>query len=211
MYEGPPRSRAQTEYRRRAESPFTRRPDRIALWAVGLAVVAMIAGAASAHAGSGGTTASGGGGTGDSGSCPDMRFGARALKLGDCGDDVRTLPWLRKSDAYRVSLDKDFDNSTDNSVRSFQQRHTLDSTGVVRKSTRKKIASTMTRSTATWYGRGMWGRSTACGKTLRRSTIGVANRRLPCGTRVTFKPRTHFVSARVIDRGPYTKGVCWDL
>lgn len=27
-----------------------RRPDRIALWAVGLAVVAMIAGAASAHA-----------------------------------------------------------------------------------------------------------------------------------------------------------------
>src|SRR5438067_11810130 len=126
MYEGPPRSRAKTEYRRRAESPFVRRPDRIALWAVGVAVVAMIAAAASAHAGSGGTTASGGG-TSDSGSCPDMRFGGRALKLGDCGDDVKTLHWLLKADAYRVSLDKNFDNPTDNSVRSFQQRHNLDS------------------------------------------------------------------------------------
>jgi fatty acid desaturase len=55
MYEGLPRDGAETEYRRRRQSPTIRRPDRIALWAVGMAVVAMVAAAASAHAGSGGT------------------------------------------------------------------------------------------------------------------------------------------------------------
>jgi hypothetical protein len=57
MYEGPPQDGAETEYRRRRrEPPVIRRPDRIALWAVGMAVVAMVAAAASAHAGPGGTT-----------------------------------------------------------------------------------------------------------------------------------------------------------
>jgi fatty acid desaturase len=49
MYEGWPRQGAETEYRRRDEREPMRRPDRIALWAVGIAVVAMIAAAASAH------------------------------------------------------------------------------------------------------------------------------------------------------------------
>ncbi len=48
---GWPRPGAETEYRRRRdETPFMRRPDRIALWAVAIAVVGMIAAAASAHA-----------------------------------------------------------------------------------------------------------------------------------------------------------------
>jgi hypothetical protein len=45
------RPRAETEYRRR-QGGLDSRPDRIALWAVVLAVVAMIAGATSARAGS---------------------------------------------------------------------------------------------------------------------------------------------------------------
>ena len=45
----------QTEYRQaQARNGLASRPDRFALWAVGLAVVAMIAGAASADAGTGG-------------------------------------------------------------------------------------------------------------------------------------------------------------
>lgn len=48
MDEGWPRHGAESEYRRR-ETPGMRRPDRIALWAVGLAVVGMIAAAVSAH------------------------------------------------------------------------------------------------------------------------------------------------------------------
>jgi len=58
-----------------------RRPDRIAFWAVAMAVIAMVAAATSAKAGSGGTGSSRGGGSSD---CPEMRFGARALGLGDC-------------------------------------------------------------------------------------------------------------------------------
>ena len=85
-----------------------RHPDRIALWAVGIAVVGMIAAAASAHGASGGGT--------DTSSC----------------------------------------------------------TGV-------------------------------------RRTVGVAHRHLPCGTKVTLKYGDRYVTARVIDRGPYTEGVRWDL
>jgi rare lipoprotein A (peptidoglycan hydrolase) len=65
---------------------------------------------------------------------------------------------------------------------------------------------------ASWYGgTGMWGRQTACGQTLRPSTIGVANKTLPCGTPVKFVWHGHAIVAPVIDRGPYIKGRAWDL
>ena len=64
---------------------------------------------------------------------------------------------------------------------------------------------------ATWYGPGLWGRSTACGMVLTPRTIGVANKNLPCGTAVTFSYGGRSVAATVIDRGPYTKGFAWDL
>ena len=58
MYEGMPRPRAGTEYRRRrAEPTMIRRPDRIAFLAVVMAVIGMIAAATSAHAGPGGDEA----------------------------------------------------------------------------------------------------------------------------------------------------------
>jgi hypothetical protein len=211
MYEGTPRPRVGIEYgRRRSEQPTIRRPDRIALLAVVMAVIAMVAAAASAHAGGGGTSARGGG-TSTSGSCPDQRFGARALKLGDCGGDVKTLHWLLKAKSYGVPLDKDFDNPTSHSVRSFQHRKGLKQTGVVGEGTRKRLVDTMSRSIATWYGPGMFGNRTACGKRLRRSTIGVAHRTLPCGTKVTLKYGSRYVRAKVIDRGPYANGARWDL
>jgi hypothetical protein len=65
---------------------------------------------------------------------------------------------------------------------------------------------------ASWYGgTSMWGRSTACGQTLRQSTIGVANKTLPCGTPVKFVWHGRSIVAPVIDRGPYIKGRAWDL
>jgi rare lipoprotein A (peptidoglycan hydrolase) len=65
---------------------------------------------------------------------------------------------------------------------------------------------------ASWYGGiSMWGRSTACGQTLRPSTIGVANKTLPCGTPVKFVWHGRSIVAPVIDRGPYIKGRAWDL
>lgn len=64
---------------------------------------------------------------------------------------------------------------------------------------------------ASWYGPGLWGRSTACGVVLRPTTIGVAHKSLPCGTMVRFVYEGHTVTAPVIDRGPYVKGRAWDL
>jgi hypothetical protein len=202
MYEGLPRHGAETEYRRRqAESPIIRRPDRIALWAVGIAIVGMIAAAVSAHADSGGT--------GISPSCSDAGFGSRTLRVGDCGTDVKTLHWIMKADSYGVSLNKDFDDSTQSQVTAFQKQSDLNQNGVVGKRTRKQLVKTMPRSRATWYG--MLHSQTACGVTLRRRTIGVAHRSLPCGTKVALKYGNRYVLARVVDRGPYTKGVRWDL
>jgi hypothetical protein len=64
---------------------------------------------------------------------------------------------------------------------------------------------------ASWYGPGLYGRETACGQTLRATTIGVAHRSLPCGTPVKFIYNGHAVIAPVIDRGPFVKGRAWDL
>lgn len=64
---------------------------------------------------------------------------------------------------------------------------------------------------ASWYGPGLYGRNTACGQTLRASTIGVAHRNLPCGTMVKFTYHGNAVIAPVIDRGPYVRGRAWDL
>ena len=203
MYEGPPRNRARTEHRRRQAPPGIRRPDRIALWAVVIAIVAMIAAAASAHAGSGGT------GTSGTDGCSDLPFGSRSLKVGDCGDDVKTLHWVMRADSYAVSLDGNFDEQTEAEVLAFQRRERLSQSGVVGKRTRKRIVGTMPKSRATWYGQ--LHQTTACGVTLHRRTIGVAHRRLPCGTRVTLKYGHRYVRARVVDRGPYVTGVRWDL
>lgn len=66
-------------------------------------------------------------------------------------------------------------------------------------------------SKATWYGPGMFGHKTACGVTLRRNTIGVANRTLKCGTKVSILYDGHSITVPVIDRGPYANGADWDL
>jgi rare lipoprotein A len=64
---------------------------------------------------------------------------------------------------------------------------------------------------ATWYGPGFYGKKTACGIRLTRSLVGVANRRLPCGTQVAISYRTHTLTAPVVDRGPFAHGASWDL
>jgi rare lipoprotein A (peptidoglycan hydrolase) len=64
---------------------------------------------------------------------------------------------------------------------------------------------------ATWYGPGFWGKSTACGTLLTKTTIGVAHKRLPCGTTVTFSYAGRSLTTTVIDRGPHRKGYAWDL
>ena len=64
---------------------------------------------------------------------------------------------------------------------------------------------------ASYYGPGLYGNGTACGRTLTPSTLGVANKSLPCGTMVTFRYRGKSVRVPVIDRGPYSGNREWDL
>lgn len=71
--------------------------------------------------------------------------------------------------------------------------------------------SAMRSAAATWYGPGFYGNRTACGQILLPRTIGVAHRRLPCGTVVKFAHRGRLLVTRVIDRGPFTAGNAWDL
>ena len=66
-------------------------------------------------------------------------------------------------------------------------------------------------SEASWYGPGFYGNRTACGQTLESNTLGVANKTLPCGTRVRLYYRGHAVTAPVIDRGPYAANREYDL
>jgi len=67
------------------------------------------------------------------------------------------------------------------------------------------------RAGATWYGPGFWGRKTACGVRLTKTTFGVAHRTWPCGTRVSVYLDGRQAEVTVIDRGPYAKGVSLDL
>lgn len=64
---------------------------------------------------------------------------------------------------------------------------------------------------ASYYGPGFFGNTTACGQVLREDTVGVAHKRLRCGTRVRFHYRGRTRVIEVIDRGPYIEGRRWDL
>jgi hypothetical protein len=58
---------------------------------------------------------------------------------------------------------------------------------------------------ASWYDDGA---TTACGF---HAHYGVANRTLPCGTKVALRYNGRSVTATVDDRGPYVGGRDWDL
>jgi rare lipoprotein A len=61
---------------------------------------------------------------------------------------------------------------------------------------------------ASWYG---GGGGMACGGSLTDSTIGVANKTLPCGTLLTLRYRGRSLRVPVVDRGPYVAGRDFDL
>jgi rare lipoprotein A len=61
---------------------------------------------------------------------------------------------------------------------------------------------------ASWYG---GGGSLACGGALTSSTLGVANKTLPCGTLVTLRYGARMIRVPVVDRGPYVAGREFDL
>jgi rare lipoprotein A len=64
---------------------------------------------------------------------------------------------------------------------------------------------------ASYYGPGLYGGGLACGGTLTPGKMGVANRSLPCGTKVTLRYHGHTVTVPVVDRGPFSGNREYDL
>jgi rare lipoprotein A len=64
---------------------------------------------------------------------------------------------------------------------------------------------------ASYYGPGLYGGGLACGGTLTPSKLGVANKTLPCGARVTLRYHGHTVTVPVVDRGPFAGNREYDL
>ena len=64
---------------------------------------------------------------------------------------------------------------------------------------------------ASFFGPGLYGSGTACGPTLTPSLLGVANKTLPCGTKVTVRYGGRSVRVPVVDRGPYVGNREFDL
>jgi peptidoglycan lytic transglycosylase len=93
------------------------------------------------------------------------------------------------------------------SVRAYgiHDRHTRGSTSVARRLTAYRPAA------ASYYGPGLYGGALACGGTLQPGTLGVANKTLPCGSRVRLRYRGRTVTVQVVDRGPYVAGRDFDL
>jgi rare lipoprotein A len=67
------------------------------------------------------------------------------------------------------------------------------------------------RAEASYYGPGLYGGALACGGSLSPGTVGVANKTLPCGSKVTLRYRGHTVTVPVVDRGPYAGNREYDL
>jgi len=67
------------------------------------------------------------------------------------------------------------------------------------------------RAKVSWYGPGFYGHTMAGGGKLTRSSLVVAHRSLPFGTKVQIMYRGRKVIAVVKDRGPFVRGRTFDL
>jgi rare lipoprotein A (peptidoglycan hydrolase) len=181
------------------------RPDRVAAWAVALGVFLILVAGATSRGATGGATLE-----------PPATRGAdvarRTLTEGLQGPDVRLLQSILKAKGHGPALVSGrFDAATAAAVRHFQAKAAVVVDGIVGPKTWAVILKSMALRKATWYGPGFYGHRTACGAVLRRSTQGVAHKRLACGTRVTVYANGRATTVPVIDRGPYARGVALDL
>jgi hypothetical protein len=185
------------------------RPDRVAAWALALGILLILLAATTSHGMTGGTATP----TGQPVAGPAVpELGQRVLSKGATGEDVRTLQQILRSRKYGpLTVTASFDDPTEQAVKNFQRSAGLAVDGIVGPQTRPLLVALMRALKATWYGPGFYGKRTACGQRLDRNTLGVAHRTLPCGTRVTFYNNGRFATVAVIDRGPFRRGVAWDL
>jgi hypothetical protein len=136
---------------------------------------------------------------------------AGALRSGQAGQVVALQ--VRKSETW-VTLDR---AATDPAGR-YSLRYRTTRTGSwrlrVRSATGNRLLGRLNvyrQAYASWYGPGLFGGHLACGGTLTPGTLGVANKTLPCGTKVNLRYHGRSVRVPVVDRGPYVGGREYDL
>jgi rare lipoprotein A (peptidoglycan hydrolase) len=185
-------------YRRpsRTQTQIKSRPDRVAFWAVLLGVFMVFMAVVTAQA--------------DAAKWQRATLGDRTLQKGTAGNDVKTLQMLLTRRGFDVPATGYFGTVTKRKVKRFQRTRGLTADGIVGPLTRAKFRP-RNRRMASWYGPGLYGNEMACGGKLTKNTFGVAHKTLPCGKKVTIAHGGRIVIARVVDRGPFVKGVEYDL
>ena len=132
-------------------------------------------------------------------------------QAGNAGEDVKTLNWVLRGLALGTPLHGSFVSPTESAVRSFQSSVGVTATAwcATRRARSSPPGWSARRPPTT--GPGFYGNTTACGQTLTKKMVGVAHKKLPCGSRVVFAYKGRWARAKVIDRGPYIGGRTWDL
>jgi hypothetical protein len=132
--------------------------------------------------------------------------GRHRVKVVLRGPDARVLrAWTRANGTF--SLRWSPDRVGNYAVRAFgvHDRRTRAAVSAARRLTSYRQAG------ASYYGPGLYGNGVACGGTLLPNTLGVANKTLPCGTKVKLRYHGRSLTVPVIDRGPYVAGRDYDL
>ncbi len=129
--------------------------------------------------------------------------GARTVALqGHAGQGWQTLATARTGRSGRFTLGYRAQSGTNRRLRVLF----VGDAANARASTSAGTLTVYEPAIASWYYDA--GLQTGCGF---NATYGVANKTLPCGTKVQFKYGGRTVMATVDDRGPYVAGRTWDL
>jgi rare lipoprotein A len=129
--------------------------------------------------------------------------GARSVRLqGRAGKRWQTLARARTGRSGRFTLGYQAQSGTNRMLRVLFAGDAANA----RASTSAGTVTVYQPAVASWYYDA--GLATGCGF---NASYGVANKTLPCGTKVQFKYGGRTVMATVDDRGPYVYGRTWDL
>jgi rare lipoprotein A len=129
--------------------------------------------------------------------------GSRSVQLeGRAGSHWQTLATAHTARSGRFTLHYQAQSGTNRRLRVVFAGDTVNA----RASASAGTVTVYQPSIASWYYDA--GLATGCGF---NAAYGVANKTLPCGTKVQFKYGGRTVMATVDDRGPYVYGRTWDL
>jgi rare lipoprotein A len=132
--------------------------------------------------------------------------GAHRVKVVFSGPDRRILAVRTESNGtFKVKWDAGDIGNYDVTAYGVHDKKVRGSHSPARHLTSYRLAG------ASYYGPGLYGNGVACGGTLEPGTLGVANKTLPCGTKVKLRYHGRQITVPVIDRGPYVAGRDYDL